>query len=219
MLLESLSATLLIVIIISLRLVFLVWKIHKERQTKRTVGTGQSELENASIMVVLGSGGHTKEMITFLEVVGKRFSPRYYVVAETDKFSIEKLTRLQQQRNDENHEIYKIPRSREVRQSYLSAVLTTIKAFICTVPIVMQKKPDILLCNGPGTCIPVCIACFLSRVFFVSNTKLVYVESICRVTTLSLSGKLLYNFADSFIVQWPDLVSKFPKANYIGRLM
>ena len=41
-------------------------------------------------------------------------------------------------------------------------------------------------------------------------------ESIARVKSLSLSGKLLYPIADKFMVQWPDLLAKYPRARYIG---
>ena len=41
-------------------------------------------------------------------------------------------------------------------------------------------------------------------------------ESIARVKSLSLSGKLLYPIADKFMVQWPDLLSKYPRAKYVG---
>lgn len=54
--------------------------------------------------------------------------------------------------------------------------------------------------------------------FFGKDVKIVYVESIARVETLSLSGKLLYLTADYFLVQWPQLQSKYPRTEYMGRL-
>lgn len=48
---------------------------------------------------------------------------------------------------------------------------------------------------------------------------IVFVESICRANTLSLSGLLLYHVVDEFIVQWPQLALKYPLARYIGRLV
>jgi beta-1,4-N-acetylglucosaminyltransferase len=48
--------------------------------------------------------------------------------------------------------------------------------------------------------------------------KIVYVESIARVETLSLSGRLLYRTADHFLVQWPQLQAKYPRAQFVGRL-
>lgn len=76
-----------------------------------------------------------------------------------------------------------------------------------------------ILCNGPGTCVPVCISALLLRLLGIKRAIIVYVESICRVETLSLSGKILYYFSDYFIVQWPDLKEKYPKSVYLGRIV
>ena len=32
------------------------------------------------------------------------------------------------------------------------------------------------------------------------------------------AGRIMINFADEFLVQWPQLAEAFPKARYIGRL-
>lgn len=55
------------------------------------------------------------------------------------------------------------------------------------------------------------------QVMGISNCAIVYVESICRVTTLSISGSMLYRFADYLFVQWPKLKEKYPKSIYKGR--
>jgi len=42
--------------------------------------------------IVLGSGGHTTEMIKLLGGVDlKKFTPRHYIVADSDKMSIQKI--------------------------------------------------------------------------------------------------------------------------------
>ena len=48
--------------------------------------------------------------------------------------------------------------------------------------------------------------------------KIVYIESVCRVTSLSLSAKLLYWFADEMVVQWEPVHEKYPATAYFGRL-
>ena len=60
-----------------------------------------------------------------------------------------------------------------------------------------------------------CCAC---RLLLWRPCRLVYVESIARVDTLSLSGKILYKIADQFFVQWPQLQAKYPRALFVGRL-
>ncbi|KAK3766887.1 hypothetical protein RRG08_040410 [Elysia crispata] len=167
-----------------------------------------------SLLAVMGSGGHTREMLSLVNALGGHYSPRYFIIAETDKMSEHKI----RQNQTSNSEIIYIPRSREVKQSYLTSILSTMRAVLFSMPVVFRLKPDVILCNGPGTCIPVCFAGLLLRITGLHNTTIVYVESFCRVKSLSLSGKLLYNLIDDFFVQWPELKDKYPHAKYIGRL-
>ncbi|KAL4235625.1 UDP-N-acetylglucosamine transferase subunit [Mactra antiquata] len=183
---------------------------------KSVANVPSKRTKSASLLAVLGSGGHTKEILCLLEHLGSHYQPRYYVLANNDKMSEEKINQME---SDKHYKIsiHKIPRSREVSQSWITTVISTIYAIFYSIPLVLSIKPEIILCNGPGTCIPICLVGMLLKVAY--PVKIVYVESICRVETLSLSGKILYHFADSLIVQWPQLVTKYPKAKYLGRVV
>lgn len=120
----------------------------------------------------------------------------------------------------EDAPFYAIPRSREVGQSYVTSVFTTLWALAGTVSLVWRIRPDLVLCNGPGTCVPVCAAAFLGRFLGVWSPRILFVESACRVHSLSLSGRILYStLADSFLVQWPDLHRKYPATTLTGLLL
>ena len=67
-----------------------------------------------------------------------------------------------------------------------------------------------------GTCVPLCIVAFLYKLLGISSTEIIFVESFCRVKKLSLTGRILYHIADKFIVLWPELVCKYPRAEYLG---
>ena len=73
-------------------------------------------------------------------------------------------------------------------------------------------------CNGPGTCIPICLVAFFMRVIHYSDNVIIFIESICRVKTLSVSGHIMRFFADEMLVQWPELQTKYSQTKYIGRL-
>lgn len=99
-----------------------------------------------------------------------------------------------------------------------------------------------ILCNGPGTCFPICFVAFVFKVraqqaphedapllccaltvcltlsllvvcpsllspqiVLFRPCSLVFIESFCRVESLSLSGLMLYPLVDEFVVQWPEL--------------
>uniref|UniRef100_A0AC11DSQ9 ALG14 UDP-N-acetylglucosaminyltransferase subunit n=1 Tax=Ovis aries TaxID=9940 RepID=A0AC11DSQ9_SHEEP len=168
-----------------------------------------------SLLVVAGSGGHTTEILRLLENLSNAYSPRHYIVADTDEMSTHKINSFEQIRADRNpsatfpeYYVHRIPRSREVQQSWLSSVLTTLYSMWLSFPLTYRVKPDLVLCNGPGTCVPICISALLLGILGIKKVIIVYVESICRVEHLSLSGKILFHLSDYFIVQWPTLKEK-----------
>ena len=66
---------------------------------------------------VLGSGGHTTEMMRLVtSLPPETYSPRTYVMAETDRFSEAKVEELEKERPGE-HVIVRVPRAREVTPS------------------------------------------------------------------------------------------------------
>ncbi|XP_046561460.1 UDP-N-acetylglucosamine transferase subunit ALG14 homolog [Haliotis rubra] len=189
---------------------------------KHNPSNADKRKDPASLMVVVGSGGHTREVLCLVRQLGSHYSPRYYIIADTDKMSEHKVHALEESRKEEQEEsqyfVIRIPRSRNVKQSWVTTVLSTLYAAVYTFPVVFRRKPEIILCNGPGTCIPVCLAGLILKWLNFQRTMIVYVESICRVTSLSLSAKILYRFADHMFVQWPTLQQQYPKCQYIGRI-
>jgi len=171
-------------------------------------------------LVVLGSGGHTAEMFYDLASL-ERWSDGFaatYLVANTDRGSKEKAESFEQERGNSQAEIVWVPRAREVGQSYVSSIWTTLKAAWASLWIVLWLMPDVVLCNGPGTCVPVVASAYIARVLGLKRIAVVYSESFACVEHLSLSGRILYPLADSFTVQWPQLKAEHPAAVYAGRL-
>jgi beta-1,4-N-acetylglucosaminyltransferase len=162
--------------------------------------------------------GHTTEMLEIVKKLNKeRYVPRYYVVTENDQNSVDKLLSFEDDKSE--YKIYVITRSRKVHQSYFSSIFTTLRSFLDCIPLILHSRPNIILCNGPGICVPVCIVAFFLKVFYIhSSCRIVFIESFCRVKSLSLSGWILLYLTDLFVVQWPDLKKISRKIMYFGRL-
>ena len=60
--------------------------------------------------------------------------------------------------------------------------------------------PRIILSNGPAISAIIFYVSKIFNILFSSGIKLIFVESFCRVYSLSLTGKLVYWIADIFIV-------------------
>lgn len=120
-----------------------------------------------------------------------------------------------------NAQWHRIHRSREVKQSWITTIFSTIHSLYDSIILISLLQPSLIICNGPGTCVPICYIAWLFhrlRIFYSSSTKLkiVFVESFCRVEKLSFTGRLLRPITDKFIVQWPNLVHKYPGTEYVG---
>ncbi|KAJ9153213.1 hypothetical protein P3X46_026678 [Hevea brasiliensis] len=215
-----------IVIIIGLIFISIVRVIYVIYQTGKPLHSKSQK--PMSTLIVLGSGGHTAEMINVLSALQKdRFMPRVYVAAATDNMSLQKASVLEDSLVDMNGgkvvsaKFMQIYRSREVGQSYITSIGTTLIAIAHALWLMIKIRPQVILCNGPGTCVPLCVIAFLFKVVGIRWSSVFYVESIARVKRLSLSGLLLYKLkiADQFYVQWAQLQRKYPRAHYVGSLM
>ena len=214
----------LLVGLILLRFTYLASKCGKD-----TTLPAKKRTSPCRTLVVLGSGGHTAEMLRLLGGMNLHsYTPRVYVVAEGDKMSVDKVEKFESttSRSTQGLEsaamsIRKVPRARQVMQSYITSIFSTLVAVVYSLPIVWSAYPDLVLCNGPGTCIPVCFWAYTMKFFGLVDSKIIYVESVCRVEHLSLSGLLLYYLcmADGVFVQWPQLKKKYPRTLYIGRIV
>jgi UDP-N-acetylglucosamine:LPS N-acetylglucosamine transferase len=76
--------------------------------------------------------------------------------------------------------------------------------------VFFSEKPDVVLTTGAGVAFPIAL---IAKIF---GKKVIYIESFCRITEPSLSGKLFYHISDLFLVQWPEMKKYFRKAEYYG---
>ena len=195
--------------------------LHLRRGVKKVL----KRTEPCRTVIVMGSGGHTSEMIRIVGGLNiKHHTPRLYIIADGDKMSQEKVKNLEESNKSlksSEFQIKSILRARQVSQSYFTSLFTTLAAIINTFSVILCFRPDLVLCNGPGTCIPVCFWAYLLKFVGLKAVKIIYVESLCRVRKLSLSGMILYYscVADNMFVQWPQLKKLYPRTEYLGRVV
>ena len=79
--------------------------------------------------------------------------------------------------------------------------------------LLRRVRPDAILSTGAGLAVPFFLVGKLLRI------RLVYVESVTRTESISLSGRLLYPLADRFFVQWPEVAKRLRRAEYAGSVL
>jgi beta-1,4-N-acetylglucosaminyltransferase len=79
--------------------------------------------------------------------------------------------------------------------------------------ILRRRRPDAILSTGAGLAVPFF---FIGRLLGI---RLVYVESVTRTRSISLSGRLVYPLAHRFFAQWPEAAAELKRAEYAGAVL
>jgi len=75
-----------------------------------------------------------------------------------------------------------------------------------------KEKPDCVITTGTMVALPMA---FLAKIM---RRKLIYIETFARVYDGTKTGKLIYKYADLFIIQWKSLQQIYPEAVYGGSI-
>ncbi len=138
------------------------------------------------IMAVGPGGGHLREMLMALEGVDKN----------TVLFVTNPLPHLQE--HPELHMDFVIDTGLNP--------LKFVANFFQSIRLVWKHRPSFIISTGGG----------LSVLIFILGklvgAKTIFIESGCRILMPSRTGKILYHFADHFIVQSKALLPHYPKS-------
>ncbi|KAK5656273.1 hypothetical protein OQA88_5036 [Cercophora sp. LCS_1] len=209
-------------------------------------GPDLSKVPAVYFLYVMGSGGHSAEMI---ETVKQKFrgyknQHRRYVVTSGDKSSQDMILRLEAQIADAypnggagTFDVFAVKRARAVHQSLLTSPYTCLIAAMHAANALTRapnerparrfgtefKYPHVIVTNGPATGFIIGLVAHVLKVFFFApqnRLKTVYIESWARTETLSLTGKLFLwtGIANVFGVQHQDLARAIPGAEYVGQV-
>ena len=74
----------------------------------------------------------------------------------------------------------------------------------------IKIRPQYIVSTGSHTAGPMCL---IGHLF---GSKIIYIETFANSMTKSKTGRLVYKFADLFIVQWESMLKLYPKAIYGG---
>lgn len=154
------------------------------------------ESSKLKIAFVSSSGGHWEELMCLGKIVEEHNS---FYITESGGQAGEIVDQT----------IYTVPQINRKQKGFL---INFIKLFIKAVKIFKSEKPDVVISTGALVSFPFCL---MGK---MRGSKIIYIESFARVYDKSLTGKLVYPFADLFIVQWESLLECYPKAVYAGSI-
>lgn len=149
--------------------------------------------KNKLLCVVCSAGGHLTEALLAIEGVD---FPNFFITYELPHLSRTLATR----------EHYFITNPHKNPFKYIVNGIESLMIYL-------RKRPRFILSTGSGMAIATCL---IGRLF---GSKIIYIETGARVSSPSLTGRLMYRFSHLFIVQWKPLLKHFPSAEYGGPLI
>lgn len=152
---------------------------------------------NKKVLFISSTGGHLNELMQ-LKSLFKKYD--YSLITEKTKSNLS----LKDKYNDVHFLVYG---TKDHKLSYIFKFLyNCIKSIILYIKI----RPKVIVTTGTHTAVPIC---YIGKFF---GTKIIFIETFANSETKTLSGKLIYPIADTFIVQWESMLKLYPKAIYGG---
>ena len=149
---------------------------------------------NVKVCLTASSGGHLEQVMMLKPLIDKYGG---FVVTEKTAYSAV----------DESLKTYYLKQMNRHEISFpLEMFCNTFKS----IRILCKEKPTHVISTGVLATLPICL---LAK---ISGIKVIYIESFAKVNSATMSGKLMYHFADMFIVQWQPMLNIYPKAKYLG---
>lgn len=145
------------------------------------------------ILFTCSSGGHLEELLQLQEIIMENES---YLFTEKNQKKLK--------------EFKKVYTVKQINRKEKRFGLNFLKLFFLSYKIIKEIQPSIIISTGALVTVPICI------IGKMNHIKIIYIESFARIDKPSLTGKIMYKFADIFIVQWKDLLKYFPKAKFWG---
>lgn len=149
------------------------------------------------VLFISSTGGHLNELLQ-LKPLFKEYNS--FLITEKTKSNV-KLT------EDYNVPGFLIYGTKDHLFSYIFKLLAN--CFL-SLYYFLKIRPDVVVTTGAHTCGPICC---IAKIF---RKKIIYIETFANSNSKTATGRLLYTFADVFIVQWEDMLKVYPNAIYGG---
>lgn len=150
------------------------------------------------VLFISSTGGHLSEMMR-LSPLFKKYN--YFIITEKDE-----STKMLAQKYKKKV-FYLIYGTKDHILSYPFKLLANC---FKSLYFYLKIRPQYIVTTGAHTAGPMCC------IGKILGSKIIYIESFANIETKTVTGRLIYHFADLFIVQWEEMLKMYPKAIFGG---
>jgi UDP-N-acetylglucosamine--N-acetylmuramyl-(pentapeptide) pyrophosphoryl-undecaprenol N-acetylglucosamine transferase len=95
---------------------------------------------------------------------------------------------------------------RDVPRLNRSRPMSAVRNVVGSLRLTLRERPTVVLTTGAGSVVAFCV---FARLL---GAKVLFVETMARVTSPSASGRVLSRIASRVLVQWPEMKRVYPRA-------
>ena len=150
------------------------------------------------VLFISSTGGHLSELMQLKSMFDKY---DFHIITEKTKSNMYLKDKYP---NKVNYLVY------GTKSNFLVYPFKLIYNSFKSLYFYFKIKPKVIITTGAHTAGPMCC---IGKIF---GSKIIYIESFANITTKTVTGRIVYHFADLFIVQWESMLILYPKAKYGG---
>lgn len=150
------------------------------------------------VLFISSTGGHFSELMQLKKLFSKF---EYHIVTERTKSN-----RYLKIEYPGNISFLMYGTKRNPITYFFIFIFNMVRSFM----IFMKQRPDVVVTTGTHTAVSMC---YIAKLF---RKKVIFIETFANRNTRTVSGALIYPIADTFVVQWEEMLEKYPKAEYWG---
>lgn len=152
-------------------------------------------MKNKKICFAASSGGHFEQLMMLQPLMEKYDS---FIITEKTDYAVSK---------NQTMKTYYMKQVNRKEKTFLpNMIINSFKSLY----IFIKERPDYMITTGVLAIIPMAL---IVKLF---HKKLIYLESFAKISSPTMTGKLLYKYADRFYVQWEKMLEIYPNAIYKG---
>ena len=156
-------------------------------------------MRKKKIMFISSSGGHLSEMMQLKSMFDKY---EFCIITEKSPSTLY----LKDKYKNSNFLIFGTK-----KQKFKYPFILLANCFISLFYFI-KYRPNFIITTGAHTAGPMCC---LGKIFF---KKIIFIESYANRKTKTITGRIIYKFADLFVVQWDDMIELYDKAKCFGSI-
>ena len=156
-------------------------------------------MKKKKIMFISSSGGHLSEMMQLKPLFSKY---EHCIITEKSPST----NYLKKEYNKVNYLLF------GTKKEKIKYPLILFINCILSLIFFIKYRPNYIITTGAHTAGPMCC---IGKIF---KKKIIFIESFANRNTKSVTGSIVYKFADLFIVQWEEMLKMYPNAKYFGSI-